>query len=195
MKKTLIIFLSLISLISFTCSSCSNQHDDYVVPDKYRNYRYDEFNNFNETENFIFNLRKANKNGNFHFLIPEFTIKDNYEYYKFKFFGQIEVYFPRDKDIYNSTYRFFNISFYSYRSNVEMNGKYEFYINALPFYFDISNFDKSKIEYSIFNNEYIDFTYDGYTILELKIYTNNIIVDFDINEFISDTMCNLKLIV
>jgi hypothetical protein len=164
MKKIIPVFVALLAIASCICTSCgesggsnsgSNSNNDLVLPGKDRLWWFEGFDNNDEVNKFIIELKNTGKNGTFSFGVSNFEVPDLYKHFSTTFSGHIDNSASKKEDIFNSIYDYFWIES-MFNENTDILPIYNrLSIYFYPFYCLDDVFDNSKIEY-----EFIDY-YDG----------------------------------
>ena len=113
MKKAITIFITLLTFTGCLFTSCSeasvtsndsNSNNGLVLPGKDRLWWFEGFDNNDEVNKFIIELKNAGKNGTFSFGISNFEVPILYKHFSTTFSGHI------DKNAYNRSRKLNRIS-------------------------------------------------------------------------------------
>ena len=209
MKKAITIFITLLTFTGCLFTSCSeapvtsndsNSNNGLVLPGKDRLWWFEGFDNNDEVNKFIIELKNAGKNGTFSFGVSNFEVPILYKHFSTTFSGHIDKNASKKEDIFNSIYDYFWIENIFNENTTNLPNYNRFSIFFYPFYLqDKENtFDNSKIEYEFIN--YYDgayevtFTYSESIIMKVELSQesgNEINKELMIDELIN----NYKLIV
>ena len=209
MKKIILLVSALLAITSCICTSCSesigsssgsNSNNDLILPGKDRLWWFEGFDNNDEVNKFIIELKNAGKNGTFSFGVSNFEVPNLYKHFSTTFSGHIDKNASKKEDIFNSIYDYFWIENIFNENTTNLPNYNRFSICFYPFYSqDKDNtFDNSKIEYEFIN--YYDgayeatFTYNETIIMKAELSqesANEIDKELMIDELIN----NYKLIV
>lgn len=207
MKKIIPIFTALLIIASCICTSCgegassnssSNSSNDLILPGKDRLWWYEDFDNFDEAEDFLIDLKNTKKNGDFNFGVSTFEIPNLYKHFSTTFSGHIDIDTSNKEDVFNYIYdRFWIESIFN--ENTDILPIYNrFSIYFYPFYCLDDVFDNSKIEYESIN--YYDgayeatFTYNESIIMKVEL-SQECGKQINKEKMINDLINNYKLIV
>ena len=176
MKKIILVFTALLAITTCICTSCSESigpSNGLILPGKDRIWWYEDFDNFDEVEIFLIDLKNTKKNGDFNFGVSTFEVPNLYKHFSTIFSGHIDIDTSNKEDIFNSVYDRFWIE-NTFNENTDALPNYNrFSIYFYPFYCLDDIFDNSKIEYEFIN--YYDgayeatFTYDESIIMKVKL--------------------------
>ncbi|GEM_PF-4201582 len=207
MKKIIPIFLALLTFTSCVCISCggntgtsndSNSNSDLILPGKDRIWWDASFANIDEVKEFIIDLKNAQRNSDFNFGVCEFESPSGYKLFSITFSGHIDNNASKEKDIYNSSYDYFEVKASFYKDSEILPNYNRFDIYFYPFYSNNINLINNEIEYSILNYYdgacEISFSYDTSVVMEVKISAESNI-EIDKEKMINELINNYKLVV